>query len=252
MNESTHPDNANDTVGSASHVRHQEEFEISIEPRSEQEDNGPSIKHGNGKDSISNGPESAPSKAPTVFREGLSHLSPLPPHLRNVRHRSHRAQATLDCFDFSKGMMQSFKTFSNNSGSHDFSSDTGENLEIMLDNGGNFDLDTKLLVAEDLSSELIECLGSCLPINGEIFEEHLLDSGWRGSSGDPGLETWTSHRLSKDYFSLSLLRPIKQKTIRGLSEADRKVLLDDGDLKWQERSSVSTAWPPKYTHFGIE
>ena len=84
----------------------------------------------------------------------------------------------------------------------------------------------------------MDCLGSSLGISPEVFEEHLINSGWcNGYYEDSESDTWITRNMIKDYVSLKWYRPVK-RILSGEYDADRKNLLSDsaeGVIKWTER-----------------
>jgi hypothetical protein len=69
------------------------------------------------------------------------------------------------------------------------------------------DVMTRMILVEDLSPEIINCIGSVFEVDPELFAEHLNRSGYAGMDYDSPLPTyWTS----KAHVSLKWFRPVKQ------------------------------------------
>lgn len=106
------------------------------------------------------------------------------PHLENVSRKSrahHRAE--MESIDFHGGLLVSKDYHRLESDS--FESDSFESEKDFIHSLiGNIpsEVDQRLLVADDLSDDLIHILGSCLHITPEFFEEHLLNSAWHNNT----------------------------------------------------------------------
>ena len=88
-------------------------------------------------------------------------------------------------------------------------------------------VDLRLIVAEDLSSDLIEQLGSLLNISPETFEEHLLNSGWRnGIKTQQGAHSWITHCMKKDYLTVRWYRTVKRQLLKPNTYKERVKLLN--------------------------
>ncbi|KAL8649550.1 MAG: hypothetical protein Q9226_005526 [Calogaya cf. arnoldii] len=97
------------------------------------------------------------------------------PHLKNVRKESRaHDQARIESFDYNSGNITATET-------HRFDCTTSgvakDFAAAILDNIPA-DIDTRLLVIDDLSSKLLYVLRTCLGVSFEFFEEHLLNAGW--------------------------------------------------------------------------
>lgn len=57
---------------------------------------------------------------------------------------------------------------------------------------------------------MISLLGGALHMSPEFFEEHMINSGWSGSSyGDAEADTWNTRSANKDYSSVNWYRPVQ-------------------------------------------
>ena len=153
------------------------------------------------------------------------------PHLNNVLKLSRRKQIKVECYDYSNGALSSCRTFGD-----DLSTDENVSLQQVLESYPPEDVQLRLIVAEDLSTELIECLGSSLNISPEAFEEHLSNGGWQnGKYDDPKSDTWITHDMVKNYTTLRWYRPVKLKLQRPYSASDWEYLLNPGwRMVWTE------------------
>lgn len=149
------------------------------------------------------------------------------PHLQNIKHRSRQRNAEVDCYDFSQGLLTSIWHASFHKDTNDFHTDNDIPLTQKLTDDFPKDLDLRLLVVSDLSTDLIGLLGSTLEISPEVFEEHLLHSGWRnGKDAEPGVDTWITRDIDKDYISVKWYRPVKRLLSKPKTNEERLALLD--------------------------
>lgn len=110
-----------------------------------------------------------------------------------------------------------------------------ERLDTVLKEQDAIGVHFRLVVANDLSKELIGCLGSSLDISPDMFEEHLLDSGLQDPPNEErNSETWITRNTPKDYVSFKWYRPVRRNQLRSYSEDDRSILLThpSGSLSW--------------------
>ena len=138
----------------------------------------------------------------------------------------------MECYDYSNSALSSCRKFGD-----DLSTDENVSLYQVLKSYPPEDVRLRLIVAEDLSTELIECLGSSLSISPEAFEEHLLNGGWRnGNYDDPKSDTWITHDMVKNYTTLRWYRPVKRELQRPYSASDWENILDPEkrSMAWSE------------------
>ena len=149
------------------------------------------------------------------------------PHLKNVLQVStRRRNVTVECYDYSDNTLTSKRKFSRRR-QDDFYTDEGESLYNVMQDYTESTGQLRLIIAEDLSTELIACMGSSLNISPEVFEEHLLNSGWRnGRYDDDETDTWVTRDMTKSYTTLRWFRPVKRKLQRPYSESDWESLLN--------------------------
>ena len=173
--------------------------------------------------------EDQPSSKPQTYMEKIEKLSLRFPHLRRVWTVGDSSKVLVDCYDFYEGLLESLRTFSNNSNASTFLSDEGENLEDTLRCAGEGNLDTRLLIVTDLSKSLIEFLGSHFQMNPEFFAEHLLYSRQGGDYKDQEPHSWTTRSMVKDYSSIKWYRPVKgNEKLAALTEDDRQEMASSG------------------------
>lgn len=159
------------------------------------------------------------SKAIQSIREHL-------PHLQNLVGEGRGKPVKLDCYEYAERKLLSRKTFRSAESSKLLSEDN-DSLSHYLENVPPNPVELQLLVATDLSTPLMNCLGSSLGISPEMFEEHLINSGWRdGVYKNPGSDTWMTRNMIKDYTSIQWYRPVK-RNLSSEYDADRVTLLDD-------------------------
>lgn len=123
------------------------------------------------------------SEEPTYLQR-VSLLRPYFPHLRNVLRRSReKCFGHVNCYDYAQGSLKTSRTFREDGTAAFLLDDAGQHLRHTLSSGQDANVETRFLLVTDLSSELIEILGSCLSIDPGFFEEHLLNAGWNGFTG---------------------------------------------------------------------
>ena len=161
------------------------------------------------------------------FADKIRLLQPCLPHLQNIGYPSRRRDAKVDCYDFSKGSEISTWHAGFRLMLDGFFADDDTPLSKLLEEQPQTGVDLRLIVAEDLSSDLIEQLGSLLDISPEPFEEHLLDSGWRnGVKTDRGADSWITQSMNKDYLTVKWYRPVKRHLLVPKTYEERVKLLD--------------------------
>ena len=166
------------------------------------------------------------------FAERVRQLGIVLPHLQNVKHRSRQQKAALQCYDFSGRVLTTIRHAAYRSEQLDFYTDDNVLLEQFLRRDPVVGVDLRLLVADGLSSDLIELLGSALDISPEAFEEHLIGSGWRnGSSLDRPADTWITRDMVKDYVSVTWYRPVLKRLQKPDTLEDRAALLEPRESK---------------------
>ncbi|KAI4193099.1 MAG: hypothetical protein LQ348_002970 [Seirophora lacunosa] len=172
----------------------------------------------------------------TYSRE-IRRLSRYMPHLKNVRKasRAHK-RAALKCLDFSGGHLVSNEF-------HRLESNTLKSEEDFVQSLiGNIpsEVDDRLLIVDDLSDTLIYLLGNCLHITPELFEEHLLNSGWYNNAyEDRDTDLWSTRDLAKSYASIRWYRPVEQRVARPYEEKASGGMLDPLTTpdSWEENPS---------------
>ncbi|KAL9022975.1 MAG: hypothetical protein Q9180_008459, partial [Flavoplaca navasiana] len=196
------------------------------------------------------------------YMNEVRRLHPYMPHLINVRKRSrahHRAE--LRCLDFSVGHLLSSKSCKleqDTTRSEEIHGDASTNLETIASEAdprvspseedfirsfiGNIpsEVDRRVLIVEDLSDTLMYILGSCLHVTPEVFEEHLVKSGWHDNNyEDREPDMWSTRNLTKNYASIRWYRPIKGLLSRPCEEQASEILLTPQTTpdSWEENSS---------------
>lgn len=159
------------------------------------------------------------------------------PHLRNILREGRGKPVKLECYEYAERKLLSHKTF-RFAKSTELPSEDNDSLGHYLENVPSNPVQLQILVATDLSISLMNCLGASLGISVEMFEEHLLNSGWRdGHYDDSESNTWITRNMIKDYTSLKWYRPVT-RILSSKYDADRKTLLSDsaGGIKWRENT----------------
>jgi len=93
----------------------------------------------------------------------------------------------------------------------------------------------------DLSNRLMNSLGPAFDLSPEVFEEHLVQSGFTESSyEDPDSNTWPTRFLPKQQVSLRWLSPVLRKDMEPRDMVTRRHLLSN-TLRW-DRQMKARLW----------
>lgn len=98
----------------------------------------------------------------------------------------------------------------------------------------------RLLIVPDLAPQIINLLGNLFGFSPEVFEEHLINSGYKGAKyDDKPAHTWSTAKMKKSYASIKWYRPVQRLAVAPYSSRDLEVLLDptQGRLKRTPDSS---------------
>ena len=170
----------------------------------------------------------------TLNTETLSlHL----PHLHNVKCPSRLDNVSVTCYDYSDKALATVGAFSVVQPSKQLQNSEGVSLRQHLGRVLSKTLHFRLIVANDLSTDLIECLGNSFSMSPEMYEEHLVNAGWQnGIYNDQQPETWITRDMKKSHISIKWYRPVKRVLQRPYSTNDRQRFLDPGaqPFRWTE------------------
>ena len=159
------------------------------------------------------------------------------PHLTNVRTSSRQKNVSVTCYDYSDNLIASAKTPSAMQSSNELQTAEGISLQRYLGEVPSNNLQLRLIVTNDLSTDLIECLGTSLSMSPEVYEEHLVNSGWQhGMDNDQEPDTWITRDMKKTHISVKWYRPVKRVLQRPYSTSDRLKFLDSRThgFSWSE------------------
>ena len=161
-----------------------------------------------------------------VYMNYLDQICKHLPHLTNIRSASRRDYTRIIVFDYSGSTLDSCREFRVEfDGREQFSK--YDELRSSVYGGLLPNIDTRLLVVEDLSPSLIDLLGSTFNIVPEFFEEHLHRSGYHsGKENEHPPQTWSTNSMRKSYVSLKWYRPVTRWAQEPNSLEQRRVLLD--------------------------
>ena len=191
--------------------------------------------------------ESATSSYSSTIDALSLHLT----HLVNIKASSRTESVNVTCYDYSSNALHSVKAFSAKRTSKNLQTAEGELLREYLSVNPSEQLQLRLIVANDLSTDLIHCLGTSLSISPEIYEEHLVNSGWQnGTDNDQQPETWITRNMKKPYMSLRWYRPVKRAVQRPSSAIDRLEFLKSptDPFRWIEAVQIKSGEPRKVIH----
>ena len=155
------------------------------------------------------------SESCNLYKKKNERLSKYFTHLQSVCSGSRHDKADITIFDYTGSVLQgpqqkSFDFMSeNNAQSQDFACPILEECrQFICPIGSLSQVETRLVVVEDLGPSLINLLGATFDLSPEFFEEHLYRSdyrGYRASETSPSI--WTTSNLQKNYVSLAWSRP---------------------------------------------
>ncbi|KFY53110.1 hypothetical protein V496_07894 [Pseudogymnoascus sp. VKM F-4515 (FW-2607)] len=85
----------------------------------------------------------------------------------------------------------------------------------------------RLLIVPDLSPQIINLLGGLFGLSPEVFEEHLINSGYNGAKyNDKPAHTWATAKMKKSHASIKWYRPVRRCDVAPYSKQELEVLLD--------------------------
>ena len=173
------------------------------------------------------------------------------PHLHNTKCSSRLDDVGVTCYDYSERALATIEAFSVAQPSKQLQNVEGVSLREYI---GRVPLKTvhlRLIVAQDLSTDLIECLGTSFSISPEMFEEHLVNAGWQnGIYNDQQPETWITRDMKKSHMSIKWYRPVKRVLQRPYSTNDRQRFLDPRaqPFRWTENIADARGKPHGVQH----
>lgn len=165
-------------------------------------------------------------------QDRASELSRYFPHLSCVQSPSRHDNANITIFDYFGHVLCGSRPIS-----MDFTVKRGLALPAKLEKlrsivrGNNLwpNVDTRLIIIEDLSAQLIHFLGLIFDLSPELFEEHLHQSVYRtGEVNEPSPETWSTSNLQKSYVSMKWYRPVNRWMQEPNTPSQREALLESG------------------------
>ena len=176
--------------------------------------------------------ESSEEISTRSFTRRIDRLQESLPHLNNIKYPSRQRKAKVDCYDFSPEATVSAWHAAFRNESEGFLTDNNVPLHLALGQRPPYGSDLRLIVIEDMSSELLKLLDSLFDMSLEAFEEHLLNSGWRdGIHVDQTEDSWITRNMAKDYVSMKWYRPVRRHLSKRSPCADRAALLNSWGSK---------------------
>ena len=172
-----------------------------------------------------------------TYTSTIKILSSRLPHLKNVQEQSLCRNVNVTCYDYADNALASATAFQQSGRTSELRTAEGMSLGQYLGNTPSDNVQLRLIVASDLSTALIECLGTSLSMSPEVYEEHLLNSGWRnGMYDDNEPDTWITRDMKKSHTSIRWYRPVKRTLRQPYSTVERKQFLTSGThpFSWTE------------------
>lgn len=155
------------------------------------------------------------SESCNVYRMNNLRLAKYFPHLKCVCSVSQHDKANITIFDYTGSVLRDHKSLSidfltkTSAQSQDVThSKLDECQQFIVSYNSDPQIETRVVVVEDLGPSLINLLGATFDLSPELFEEHLHQSefGGYGSYG-ASPSTWRTSNLSKNYVSFAWFRP---------------------------------------------
>lgn len=102
------------------------------------------------------------------------------------------------------------------------------------------EVDTRLIVVEDLTRQMIDLLGSLFSIPHEFFAQHLHNSGYvSGNYSEQDPDSWITSNAQKDYVSLKWHRPVMSRANAPARKDVAQLLNTEGSgIRWRETRGV--------------
>ena len=180
-------------------------------------------------------PQEPSTPAVKSYASVIETLSVHLPHLTNVKASSRRQNISVTCYDYVDTLLASVKTFTVMQKCDELQTAEGMRLQKYLDEVPPENLQLRLIITNDLCTELINCLGTSFSMSPEVYEEHLVNSGWRnGMDKDPEPDTWITRDMKKNHMSIRWYRPVKRVLQRPNTASDR--------LKFLGASAYPFSW----------
>ena len=150
-----------------------------------------------------------------LYKENNFRLSGHFPHLECVCSGSRHDKANITIFDYTNSALRDCQNLSidfmskKRSQSQDVAYSKLDECRHFICSTDLFSqVDTRLVVVEDLGESMINLLGATFDLSPEFFEEHLHRSDYRGFElPGPPPSTWRTSNLQKNYVSFAWSRP---------------------------------------------
>lgn len=158
------------------------------------------------------------SNSPNAFTSAVKSLSQFLPHLKNVLAKSRDPQSRVSVWDYLKDMtvarprQHMLLSFENSEDSQD----ARQAVDSMRHNVPP-DCMCRLVLVEDVCSDLAQYLSVVFRMSPEVCEEHLVNSGLAERYLDEEPRDWVSRRIAKEHTSLRWYRPYRI-SLEGLDE----------------------------------
>ncbi len=184
----------------------------------------PVLPHSSSKPSNARPHQHSAARFNLVYENRVHQLSQQFPHLDSVLSQSRHDSATLTIFDYVGDVLRGANRLSTDFNVRKPLGDT----QKFLDGKSSWpDVDTRLVVLEDIGPTLIRLLGSTFNISPEFFAEHLHRSGYRGGKeNDAPPSAWRTSNMHKNYVSVKWYRPGNRWIQEPNTLLQRRAILD--------------------------
>jgi hypothetical protein len=167
------------------------------------------------------------SISPDAFTLAVKSFGQFLPHLKNVLAKSRCHRSTVSVWDYLDDMTV---TRPRQSILLNFKKDSQDACQVVDSMRHNVPANCmcRLILVEDICSDLVRYLSVVFGMNPEVCEEHLVNSGVRKKRGysDEEPRDWISRRMAKEHISLRWYRPYRI-SLEGLGETSLPLSRDE-------------------------
>lgn len=169
-----------------------------------------------------------------LYKDRINYLSDHFSHLKKICSDSRHDKTTITAFDYadstlrgSKQLPIEFETRETAVSEEYRRARIEESRAFMCANSLWPEVNTRIIVVEDIGPTMISLLGVVFELSPEFFAEHLYRSGYRGNEGlELSPSAWRTSNLQKHYVSMEWRRPVQRWRQEPVTLAQRSQLLE--------------------------
>lgn len=169
-----------------------------------------------------------------LYNDRINYLSDHFSHLKKICSDSRHDKTIITAFDYadstlrgSKQLPIEFETRETAVSEEYRRARIEESRAFMCVNSLWPEVNTRIIVVEDIGPTMISLLGVVFELSPEFFAEHLYRSGYRGNEGlELSPSAWRTSNLQKDYVSMEWRRPVQRWRQEPVTLAQRSQLLE--------------------------